>query len=204
MAKTVADKKVWEIAHENPDVDFTVSERTSTVFCTISSSDSLSRRKVLPPGIFGAHLPTHPFPADVSGLSTQACVYDLVSSSRDTGGYPALPVGHMVDVRDAAKAHLLALTTAPLNDGRDKRFGVCSKIFTWSEFAQVIRERRPELADRLPGPSEVARPQMSAPMDTQFAADVLGLTEYIPWEETLLSSVDYVLKWEKATSVLKA
>lgn len=26
QAKTAADKKIWEIAHENPNVDFTVSE----------------------------------------------------------------------------------------------------------------------------------------------------------------------------------
>ena len=123
-------------------------------------------------------------------------MYGLVA-----GAYPAIPVGHMVDVRDAAKAHVLALTTAPLTDGRDKRLTILSKIFTWAEAAQVIRARRPELADRLPGASDVAPPQSNAPLDTQFAADVLGLTDYIPWEETVLESIDYALRWEKEKGV---
>lgn len=156
---------------------------------------------VLPPLIFGPFLSKYPLPAARSGLGTLDFVYGLITGG--PGGpntYPPIPVGYMVDVRDAAKAHILALDTAPLKDGRDKRINIC-KTFTWPEAAQVLREKRPELVGRLPGAEAVAIPQTNAPVDVQFAADVLGLTKYISLEETIVDSIDYALRWEKATGV---
>ena len=144
-------------------------------------------------------VPNFPHPANRDALGTLAFIYDLIINGTDS--YPPNPLGHMIDVRDAAKAHILALNTGPLKDGRNKRFNVCSRVFTWPEVAQILRAKRPELADRLAGASVAGPLQTSAPLDTQFAADVLGLTKYIAWEETVLDSIDYLLIWEKATGV---
>lgn len=107
----------------------------------------------------------------------------------------------MIDVRDVAKAHILALTVPPLNDGRKKRFIVCSKVFTYKEVAEVIRRRRPEVSGRLPNDDAKLMAQTTAPLDLDFAKEVLGMGEYINWEETVLASLDESLRWEKERNV---
>ncbi|KAE9389989.1 NAD(P)-binding protein [Gymnopus androsaceus JB14] len=166
-AKTLADKKIWELAHEHPEVDFTV---------------------VLPPAIFGPQLSQ--LTSSPSSLSTNSFVQMLFAPE-----YPPIPIGHMIDVRDAARAHVLALTTPPV-PGRDKRFIVLNSTFQWKDVAALIRNKRPELAGRLPKETSVPGPQTSAPLDTTFSEEVLGMTNYIPQEETFLAAVDVVLEWE--------
>ncbi|KAJ3833665.1 hypothetical protein F5878DRAFT_632367 [Lentinula raphanica] len=167
-AKTLADKAVWELAHKNPNVDFTV---------------------LLPPAIFGPSL--SPLTSSPSSLGTNGFVKMLFAPE-----YPPIPIGHMIDVRDAARAHVLALSTPPV-PGRDKRFIISNGTFLWKDVAALIRSKKPELAGRLPKETSVPGPQTSAPMDTTFAKEVLGMKDYIPQEETFLATVDVVLEWEK-------
>lgn len=143
---------------------------------------------MLPPAIFGPQL--SPLTSSPSSLSTNDFVRKLFAPE-----YPPIPFGHMIDVRDAARAHILALTTPPV-PGRDKRFIILSSIFLWKDVVALIRSKKPELAGRLPKETSVPGPQTSAPLDTTFAKEVLGLTSYIPKEETFLASVDVVLEWE--------
>ncbi|KAJ3735362.1 hypothetical protein DFJ43DRAFT_44491 [Lentinula guzmanii] len=167
-SKTLADKAIWELAHSHPDVDFTV---------------------LLPPSIFGPQL--SPLTSSISSLSTNSFIKMLFAPE-----YPPIPVGHLIDVRDAARAHVLALTTPPVS-GRDKRFIISNGTFRWKDVAALIRSKKPELAARLPKETSVPGPQTSAPLDTTFAKEVLGLKNYISQEETLLAGVDVVLEWEK-------
>jgi nucleoside-diphosphate-sugar epimerase len=102
----------------------------------------------------------------------------------------------MGDVRDLARAHILCLDAPPLTDGRHKRFLLSSKTFTWKELADLIRERRPELAHRLPSEDAVPTPTTYAPLDTSLATEVLGMT-YIPWDETVLETLAAGLRWEE-------
>lgn len=175
-AKTVADKLIWEIAHRHPDVDVTV---------------------ILPPGVLGPFLPNFSLPADRLGLGTLEFAYQLiVGGQAGPNTYPDVILGHLLDVRDTAKAHVLALTAAPLKDGRDKRIIVLSKIFTWSEVARVVKESRPELVSMLPKDGAEAPLQTSAPLDLSLAEEVLGLKEYIPWQKTIIDSIDQLVSWE--------
>ncbi|KAE9398644.1 NAD(P)-binding protein [Gymnopus androsaceus JB14] len=170
-AKTVADKKIWELAHEHPEIDFTV---------------------VLPTLIFGPQLSL--LTSSPSSLGTNGFIQMLFAPE-----YPPIPFGHMIDVRDVARAHVLALTTPPV-PGRDKRFIIVNSTFQWKDVAALIRNKRPELAGRLPKETSIPVPQSSAPLDTTFSEEVLGMTSYIPQEETFLAALDVVLEWESKFS----
>ena len=71
-----------------------------------------------------------------------------------------------------------------------------ARTFTWKEAVEVIREKRPELSHRLPRKDAAAPAQMDAPFDTSLTEKVIGLKEYIPWEESLLAAIDEGLKLE--------
>ncbi|KAJ4479309.1 hypothetical protein J3R30DRAFT_3477471 [Lentinula aciculospora] len=167
-SKTLADKAIWNFSRTHPEVDFTV---------------------LLPPAIFGPQLGS--LTSSPSSLGTNGFVKMLFAPE-----YPPIPIGHMIDVRDAARAHILALSVPPVT-GRDKRFIISNGTFKWKDVAELIRSKKPELASRLPKETSVPGPQTSAPMDTTFAKEVLGMKIYIPQQETFLATVDVVLEWEK-------
>ncbi|MEM6266900.1 MAG: NAD-dependent epimerase/dehydratase family protein [Pseudomonadota bacterium] len=67
------------------------------------------------------------------------------------GEIPAIPdVGFgVVDVRDVARAHVLALD-APADRVRDERFAVAEKFLWMKDMAAVLKERVPEHARKVP------------------------------------------------------
>jgi hypothetical protein len=71
-------------------------------------------------------------------------------------------------------------------------------VFTWSEIADYIRTSHPDFASRLP--SHDRQPpsgQIHIPVDLTLAGEILGLKEYIPWQETIEASLAEGLKLEK-------
>ncbi|EEB98945.1 hypothetical protein MPER_01459 [Moniliophthora perniciosa FA553] len=122
-------------------------------------------------------------------------IYGLFAGNPKT--YIPIPTGHGVDVRDVAKAHILALT-AP---GKDRRFIVCSQVFTWKDISAIIRTERPELANRVPPEDAECPVQTCAPLDDRSTKEVLGLKEYVPWEKTIVDTVDACLEYEKKQMV---
>ncbi|KAJ7583880.1 hypothetical protein C8J56DRAFT_893530 [Mycena floridula] len=179
-AKCVSEKSVWALAKKFPGVDVTT---------------------IIAPVILGPYVPNFPLPDNRVSLATHDAVYTLITNGPTE--YPNFSMGHLVDVRDVAKAHVLALTAPPANVGKPKRLIVCSKIFTWKETVDMIRERRPELERRLPGPDAVGPVQTSAPVDMTLTKEVLGLTEsdYIPWDITMIDTVDQMLEWERVQNM---
>ncbi|KAF5364917.1 hypothetical protein D9758_008160 [Tetrapyrgos nigripes] len=171
-SKTAADKKIWEIAREHPDVDIAV---------------------LLPPAVYGPLVPNYPLTSR-GNIGTNDIVYQLLLSGPDA--YPNIPYGHMVDVRDIARAHVAALSAPPI-PGRNKRLIVAYGAFTWKALAELIRKERPQVADRLPREDAKIVLQSDAPLDTTFAKEVLGMETYINWEETMLEAVDVLLEYEK-------
>ncbi|KAK7436861.1 hypothetical protein VKT23_018883 [Stygiomarasmius scandens] len=138
IGKTLSDKKIWEIANreENKDVDVTM---------------------LLPPDIFGEYVPNYPYPKSLSArssLGTNNHVYYLLTGGpHGPNTYPPIPIGHALDVKDAAKAHLRALDVPPVykdQKRKNKRFIICGSMFTWKEAVEIIKKARPDLASRLP------------------------------------------------------
>lgn len=116
--------------------------------------------------------------------------------------HPQLPGPLVIDVRDAARAHLLALT-APLSVepgvGR-KRILVAGPQFMWRDAVEHLRVSFPALAEkgRLVdvGTGKNVRDLKTMRFDTSRAQKVLGLTDLIPWEKTVDDMVASILKAE--------
>ncbi|KAJ4477769.1 hypothetical protein C8J55DRAFT_515500 [Lentinula edodes] len=103
-AKTLADKAIWDLALSNPKIEFTV---------------------LLPPAIFSPQFSTDvTLTSSASSLCTNAFVQMLFAPE-----YPPIPIEHMIDVRDAARAHVLALSIPPV-PGRHKRFIISNGTWT--------------------------------------------------------------------------
>ena len=101
-----------------------------------------------------------------------------------------------VDVRDVAKAHVLALKLPPRET--PKRFVLSSSEFTWIEAVELLAEKRPELKDRLPvitGNEPPLGPV--AKLDTSKTESVLGMRDYVKWEDTILDTIDDLLRVER-------
>jgi nucleoside-diphosphate-sugar epimerase len=99
-------------------------------------------------------------------------------------------------VRDVARAHVLALKAPPSDE--PKRFILSSSTFTWKEAIEVIAEARPELKGRLPviTGNEPPVPPF-ATFDTSATESILGFKNYVKWEDTVLDTVDDLLRVEK-------
>jgi nucleoside-diphosphate-sugar epimerase len=137
-------------------------------------------------------------------MGTNGFVYGLIAGAPDgpVPGYdPAIgvPPRH-VDVRDVARAHVLALKVPP-SDAL-KRFIVSSSTFTWKDAVELIAQARPELKGRLPiiTGKEPAVPPF-ATLDTSATADILGLKNYTKWQDTVLDTIDDLLRVEKELAV---
>ena len=105
-----------------------------------------------------------------------------------------------VDVRDVARAHVLALKLPP-SEGSQKRFILSTSTFRWSEAVELLAEKRPELRERLPviktGSSDLGQ---VATLDTSKTESVLGMKNYVKWQDTVLDTVDDLLRVEKELS----
>ncbi|TFK62391.1 hypothetical protein BDN72DRAFT_777134, partial [Pluteus cervinus] len=109
-----------------------------------------------------------------------------------------------VDVRDVAKAHLLAVSVPRVPKGGDldqKRFLVCSGVYTWKDTAADMRKSRPGL--KTPSPDNI--PTMSgnlSTVDTTRAREVLGMKEWITPKKTVEDAVDSLVEAQKTWATL--
>ena len=132
---------------------------------------------------------------------TNRLVYELIDGAPDrpvSEHDPAvLPPPLNVDVRDVARAHVLALKVPPSAD-EPKRFILSSSRFTWKEAVELIAQARPELKGRLPvitGKEPPLPPY--AILDTSATENILGLKNYVKWQDTVLDTIDDLLRVEK-------
>ncbi|TFK80680.1 NAD-P-binding protein [Polyporus arcularius HHB13444] len=179
--KTLAESAAWDFAKEHPELDL----------ATIN-----------PPFVYGPPVPGIYSGTDYTSLGTNLLLYQLIAGAP---GRP-LPVQlppYCCHVRDAARAHILALDVPKVAAGADvelKRFVVAGPGEILNDWAvKTLLARRPALKDRLPtleGAPEL--PGKLSTVDTTRAREVLGLKEYKGAEETLLETVDALLEIEKA------
>lgn len=108
-----------------------------------------------------------------------------------------IPLPLAIDVRDAAKAHILALTAPPTSEVGQKRLVIAGFQLSWKDAVEYLNEARPELKGRLPDASE-AQKMTIASTDVSRARDVLGLKEYVGWKKTVEDTVDTLLAVEKS------
>lgn len=119
---------------------------------------------------------------------------------------PFWQVSAQANVKDIARAHVDALSNPPLpalSDGtrERKRLIVYAGNMFWTDVIDHIREKWPQISDRLVKREVVEAVQMTvATYDTNFTNKVLGWSQegYIGWKQTVDETVDTLLKWESA------
>lgn len=116
-SKLLAEKAAW---------DFVTAEHPEYTFATVN-----------PVAIFGPSLDQH-----VSGSFT---LLETLLAGKDKR-YPNIPL-NIVDVRDVAAIHLLAMFT-PAAAGQ-RFIASCDSEITMKEIAAIIREQRPQLVSRV-------------------------------------------------------
>lgn len=130
-----------------------------------------------------------------AALSTDLYIYRLLTP---TGSYPSSPV--YIDVRDAARAHINALTSPPEAAVGRKRIVMASPFENrFEKIVELIAQKRPELKSRLTTKVAPSYPVYKAPIDLQRVQDVVSvkIDSYKSWEETFLDTIDSLLELEK-------
>ncbi|KAF5372591.1 hypothetical protein D9758_005160 [Tetrapyrgos nigripes] len=172
----------------------------------LKSRPHLDVTMICPPFIYGPVPPGFeeflPEPSSVPALSSNGHVYGLLEG--DKSQIPGIP-GY-VDIRDVARAHILALNSIPqsaVSDGKLKRLAIASPVENdWREALKYIAKERPHLKDRLTSPKKVPvfeeHDRLNG-IDFGRLEEVLGLKkdEFKTWKETVLDAVDSFEKIEE-------
>ncbi|KAM5541055.1 hypothetical protein V8D89_005366 [Ganoderma adspersum] len=177
--KTLAEQAAWKLAEEHPELDL----------ATIN-----------PPFVYGAPV-AGLSPGGLAALGSNALIYQLIAGEPGRALPLQLPP-YYCNVRDVARAHVLALNLPKLalgTDVRDKRFIVAGPgAILWADAVKTLTAQRPALKDRLPTLENA--PPLPGPLskvDTTRAKEVLGVKEYVGQDETLLETVDALVEIEK-------
>lgn len=130
---------------------------------------------------------------DMKKLNTSSAdIYRFINGSTKEPGDTAFPL--CVDVRDVATAHLKAYKTP---EASNQRFAVTLGNFTYQRVCDIIREKFPELKDKVPeGTPGEAYPDFFS-LSNEKAKKVLGM-EFIGLEQMVVYTVKSLLESEKA------
>jgi hypothetical protein len=142
----------------------------------------------------GFEVPTPNFTA----ISTDLHIFRLLHPD---GGFSS---PRFIDVRDLARAHILALNSRIPPDGRRKRVPIASpQNFNWEKVIEYIATQRPELKCRLADPSKATNTSAMGPPDFGRLEAVIGMkeSEFVKWQDTVLDTVDALVgleeQWKK-------
>jgi len=133
--------------------------------------------------------------------STPFIFYTNVFKMHSKIKFPPVPP-LSVDIRDCARAHVLALSAPPSSEVGRKRLLLCAPSFTWAQAVEHLRKVRPEIKDRFLDDSEIAEaygalPSGMAQVDSSRLKEVLGFGEFISWQKMVEDTVDDLLVIEK-------
>lgn len=153
-----------------------------------------------PPFVYGAPV-AGLSPGGPAALGTNALVYQLIAGEPGRALPPQLPP-YYCNVRDVARAHILALKLPKLAMGaevRDKRFIVAGPgAILWADAVKTFLAQCPALRDRLPTLEDAPPlPGTLSKVGSTRAREVLGVKEYVGQDETLLETVDVLVELEK-------
>ncbi|KAF8661632.1 hypothetical protein AX16_001274 [Volvariella volvacea WC 439] len=163
----------------------------------------------LPTSLFGPYAPhfTLPHP-DI--MTSSLYIYTILNEQVPPSFMP-----NYMDIRDAAKAHIQALELASVycNFGanvklddvilklQDKRILVNAGVYTWAQAVEYLYKSYPDLRDKLPvipkeqfnitGAKSAGKPLIKfAKCDNTHAKELLGITQWIKWKESMSGMVD--------------
>ncbi|KAK7450620.1 hypothetical protein VKT23_012930 [Stygiomarasmius scandens] len=195
VQKKIGEQAVIKFAREHPDTRI-------TIFC--------------PPYVYGPFAPgfehivgpewKEQVAAGNRVISTAGLIYALLDKN-SSYLIAAQPVPY-VDVRDLARAHIISLQLDAPNSSLEplaapRIFILSPYIPKFGEALQLIREKRPELADRLADVNKVTEVKVDHKQDPteglKRVEELLGIRkeEFRTYEQTLLDSVGSLIALEK-------
>ena len=142
---------------------------------------------------------------DFFGLSTAGLFWQAVlpegGSSVSIGREKHTIAPFNVDVRDVARAHVLALTAPLASEVGRKRIIVIGESMPWLDVVIHLKKVMPELGDRLPTVAEGAAekpPLQVMSCSMKRAEELLGMkpVEMVDWRKTAEDTVKCILKIE--------
>ncbi|CDO68381.1 hypothetical protein BN946_scf184815.g28 [Trametes cinnabarina] len=200
-AKLLAEQAAWDFAAKHRDLDLATSENEQPLVFFLQFLLLILAHAVNPPFVYGRPVEGLVTGKGVMSLGTNALIYQLIA------GEPGRPLPPQLTpfychVRDVARAHVLALKLPKLPasaDVQEKRFIVAGPgPILWPDAVKVLLGKCPALKDRLPTLDNAPPlPGPLAKVDTTHAAEVLGMKDYVSWEDTLLETIDALLEVEE-------
>lgn len=134
---------------------------------------------------------------DTGGFSTNAVFLKFLLSNEKLAPIQTQAAPRTIDVRDVAKAHILALKAPPTSEVGQKRILIGGPMFWWKDAVELLYETRPAYRDRLSDASE-ATDHAATSIDNSRAREALGLTEFIDWKDTVQDTADALIEVLKA------
>ncbi|GJD04508.1 NAD dependent epimerase/dehydratase [Colletotrichum higginsianum IMI 349063] len=176
-SKVFAEKAAWAfVAEEKPSFDLVT---------------------INPPIVYGPPYDPSTLASPQDLNQSNFILYAGLLAPELTSASPVPPeVLHLyVDVRDVARAHLLAVTKP---DAGGNRFVIGAGGVSNQKIANVLRERFPELRHRIPegDPAKAALPEGIFGLDPSLAGRVLGL-EYKSLEDTIVDTATPIVELER-------
>ncbi|KAJ5384891.1 NAD-dependent epimerase/dehydratase [Penicillium concentricum] len=173
-AKALAERAAWDFMKSNkPNFDLAT---------------------IMPPMVYGPNINAT---ASLAKLNTSSSdIYRLISSqTKSSDEVPQNMFWSFVDVRDVSKAHLRAYEVP---EAGGERFFVCTGNFTYQQFVDALRERIPEIQDRVPigKPGTGAVPSSVYTIDNTKSQEVLGI-QYHALEDTVVDAARSLLELER-------
>ncbi|KAG6914692.1 hypothetical protein DXG01_015877 [Tephrocybe rancida] len=167
-SKVLAEKAIWDFAKKHPQLDIAT---------------------VLPGFVYGPYADHFPLPT-ASQLGTNGMIYGLVS-----GGTVSPIPPFVVDVRDVAKAHVLALNV-PRKPLGEKRYIANGGNLNWKEAIAHLNKVRPTITTAtvdafaaLPGPAST--------LDNTYTTEELKFGAWIKPEDTIVAAADALVALSK-------
>lgn len=166
VSKTLAERSAWDfVAAEKPNFDLAT---------------------VCPPLVFG---PVVNHLATLESINTSnAGVVSLLQGKWKDEMPPTNPAQFYVDVRDVAKAHILALEKP---EAGGQRLFVAAGPFYYRAIADILLDQFPEFKDKLPGPETKGGElrSASATYNNDKTVELLGL-EFTKLEKSIADLVE--------------
>jgi len=168
-SKKLAEKAAWSFQQQHQEMAITT---------------------INPPMIYGPPIQATNSAEELN--TSSATIYALLTKLKELPD-DRLPL--FCAVKDVARAHVLALEKKGVHN---KRLIICAdEPFTWRMAVEYLKEKKPELSDRLPPvPKEPAPERTIAKLDTTLARKELGM-QFQPWQEMLTETIDSLLALEK-------
>ncbi|KAF9890129.1 hypothetical protein FE257_006290 [Aspergillus nanangensis] len=171
VSKKLAERAAW---------DFVERERPGFDVVTIC-----------PPMVYGPNMNAT---ASIAHLNESSAEIYRLMTAKPTDPVPPTSFWGSVDARDVAQAHLKAYETP---EAGGQRFLVCQDNYSYQQMVDVLREKVPEVKDRVPvGKPHTGLGEEVYGIDNSKSRKVLGL-HYRSFEETVVDAARSLLELAK-------